>query len=58
MTHFKRGILFLSYWEDNLWWSCPSFEDMLHESCTEKGDSSFQEAGEDGYGSGQVTVQE
>ena len=33
---------------------------MLHDSCTEKAGSSVQdlEGGEDGYGSGQVTVQE
>ena len=31
---------------------------MLLESCTERGDSSVQEAGEDLYGSGQVTFQE
>ena len=28
---------------------------MLCESCTERGNSSVQEAGEDGYGSGKVT---
>ena len=31
---------------------------MLRESCTERGDSSVQDAGEDVYGSGQVTFQE
>ena len=31
---------------------------MLLESCTERGDSSVQEAGEDVHGSGQVTFQE
>ena len=31
---------------------------MLGEFCTERGDSSVQEAGEDGCGSGQVTFQE
>ena len=31
---------------------------MFCESCTERGDSSVQEAGEDGCGSGQVTFQE
>ena len=31
---------------------------MLRESRSEKADSSVQEAGEDKYGSGQVTVQE
>ena len=40
--------------EDNSWW-CLSVEEMLSESCTEKGDSSVQEAGEDGYDSGKVT---
>ena len=31
---------------------------MLLESCTERGDSSVKEVGEDVYGSGQVTFQE
>ena len=33
----------------------PSFEEMLCESCTERGNSSVQEAGEHGYGSGKAT---
>ena len=33
----------------------PVIEEMLRESCTERGDSSVQEAGEDGYGCGKVT---
>ena len=49
-------VLLLSR-EDNLWW-CLSFEEILCESHFEKADSSVQEAGEDKYGSGQVTVQE
>ena len=56
--HIWRGIIiipvFLLSREDNLW-SCLSFEEMLRESCTERGESSVQEAGEDGYGSGKVT---
>ena len=43
MTHLERGILFLPYcyseriiYDDR---ACHNFEEMLHESCTEKGDS-------------------
>ena len=33
-----------------------SFEEKLREFCTERGDSTVQEAGEDGYGSGKVNT--
>ena len=53
---YNIPVLLLSR-EDNLWW-CLSFKEMLRQSCTERGESSVQEAGEDGYGSGQVWFQE
>ena len=58
MTHLERGgyniPVLLLFREDNLRW-CLSFEEILRESCTERGESSVQETGEDGYGSGKVT---
>ena len=58
VTHLEREgyniPVLLLFREDNLWW-CLSFEEILREFCTEGGDSSVQEAGEDGYGSGKVT---
>ena len=39
----------------NAYFLVMSFEEMFCESCTERGNSSVQQAGEDGYGSRKIT---